>query len=96
MLRHVVIAKFKDGLSESVIAELEKGLKGLPQIIPEIVEFQCGKDVLRSQRSYDFALVSSFADLDALKRYQVHPAHKEVAVKLMESCESVILVDFEV
>ena len=48
------------------------------QQIEEIREFRFGTDVIRSERSYDFGLVSSFEDLDALQRYQVHPDHQKV------------------
>jgi len=94
MLRHVVMCKFKAGASESAIAEIVKGLGGLPAIIPEILEFECGRDVLRSERSYDFVLVAKFENLEKLKRYQVHPEHQKVAVKLREICDSILLVDF--
>ncbi len=95
MLKHVVLLKFKDGVSDSTIADIQKGLEGLPGKIAEIVEFQFGRDVLHSERSYDFALVSEFQNLEAMRRYQVHPAHQEVLVKIKEHCDSILVVDFE-
>ncbi|MGA2028127.1 MAG: Dabb family protein [Syntrophobacteraceae bacterium] len=95
MLKHVVMCKFKNSASESAISEVEKGLGGLPAIISEIMEFEFGKDVLRSERSYDFALVSGFENLEKMERYRVHPAHQKVAVKLKEICDSMLIVDFE-
>ncbi len=95
MLKHVVVSKYKKGVSESAIADMEKGLAALPQKIPEIKQFQWGRDVLHSETSYDFALVSAFENLDALRRYQVNSAHQEIAAKLREICDSLILVDFE-
>lgn len=95
MLKHVVMFKFKNSTSESAIAEVEKELGGLPTIIPEIMEFECGRDVLRSERSYDFALVSEFQNLENMQRYQVHPEHQKVVVKLKEICDSILIVDFE-
>ncbi len=95
MLKHVVLLKFKKGASASAIAEMEKGLAGLPGIIPEIMEFQAGRDVGRSERSCDFALVAGFENLEALQRYAVHSAHKKVAAKIMDLCDSVAVVDFE-
>ena len=88
MLKHVVFLKFKKDVPESAIAEIEKGLGELPDIIPEIMEFQFGRDVLRSERSYDFALVSEFENLEAMQRYQVHPAHQKVVAKIKEVCDS--------
>ena len=58
MLKHVVFLKFKEGVTEAEIAALEKGLAGLPAKIPEIKGFHFGRDVIHSERSYDFALVS--------------------------------------
>ena len=95
MLKHVVFVKFKKDVPESAIAEIEKGLGELPDIIPEIMEFEFGRDVLRSERSYDFALVSEFENLEALQRYQVHPAHQKVVAKLKEVWDSRFVVDFQ-
>jgi len=94
MLRHVVMCKFKAGASESAIAEIVKGLGGLPAIIPEILEFESGRDVMHSERSYDFALVSGFESLESMRQYQVHPAHQKVLVKIKEHCESILVVDY--
>jgi hypothetical protein len=94
MLRHVVMLKFKTSASESAIAEVEKELGGLPAIIPEIIEFEYGRDILRSERSYDFALVSAFENLEKMKRYQVHPTHQKIIAKLKEICDSILVVDF--
>jgi hypothetical protein len=94
MIKHVVFMKFKAGAADGAIAEMEKGMAGLPGAIPEIKEFQCGRDVVRSARSYDFALVATFADLEAMQRYQVHPQHLLVAAKVKELSESVVAVDF--
>ncbi len=94
MLKHVVMAKFKNGASESAIAEVQKELGGLSAFIPEILEFECGRDVLRSERSYDFALVSGFENLEKMKVYQVHPAHQKIVAKLKEIADSILVVDF--
>ena len=96
MLKHVVLLKFKKGASESAIAEIEKGLGELPDIIPEIMEFLFGRDVVRSERSYDFALVSELENLEAMQRYQIHPAHQKVVAKIKEVCDSLLAVDFQI
>jgi hypothetical protein len=71
------------------------GLGGLPGKIAEIKEFRFGKDVIRSERSYDLGLVSSFDDLDALERYQVHPEHQKVLAIIKANISGVVAVDFE-
>ncbi|MGD8315261.1 MAG: Dabb family protein [Syntrophobacterales bacterium] len=94
MLRHVVFFKFKDGVGEEEIVDLEKSLAELPPVIPEILSYEFGRDVVRSEKSYDLALVSTFKDLDAMQRYQKHPDHQVVLQKVNELCESVLAVDF--
>lgn len=94
MLKHLVLLKFKPGVKDSDIAELEKGLAGLPPVIPEIKGYLFGRD-LRPEKTFDFALVSDFADMDALARYRVHPSHVVVLQKVRELCEAVQAVDFD-
>lgn len=95
MLKHVVFMKFKTDIPEMAVREIEAGLAALPAKIPEIKGFEFGRDVLRSERSYDFALVSTFSDLEAMKRYQVHPDHVLVVNKVRSACDSILAVDFE-
>ena len=94
MLKHIVFLKFKPGTNEDDIKGIEKGLAGLPDRIPEIKRYEFGRDILRSNRSYDFALLSEFEDQDAMKRYQVHPYHFAVLNKINAVCENIIVVDF--
>jgi len=94
MLKHVVFFKFKDEVGEEEIVDLEKSLAALPPVIPEILSYEFGRDVVRSERSCDLALVSTFNDLDAMQQYQKHPAHQVVSKKINELCESVLAVDF--
>ena len=87
--------KFKSGVTESDIEELEKMLDDLPNKITEIHLYEFGRDIIRSQRSFDFALVSLFANLEALERYQQHRQHLPVLKKIKQMCENVATVDFE-
>jgi hypothetical protein len=94
MLRHVVLFKFKEGVEEEEITDLESSLAELPPAIPEILSYEFGRDVIHSERSYDLALVSTFRDLESLHRYQKHPDHQIVLRKVNNLCESVLAVDF--
>lgn len=94
MLKHVVFFKFKPEVKEPDIVELEKGLAALPGAIPEIQECVFGRDVIHSERSYDFALVSGFADLKAMERYQQHPDHLRVVAVVKRISSSILAVDF--
>ena len=95
MIQHVVFFKFKPGTEEAKVDAITDGLAGLPDQIAEIRSLVFGRDVIRSERSYDFGLVSTFDDLEALERYQVHPAHQQVVAQVRAVAESVVAVDFE-
>lgn len=94
MLKHVVLFKFNPDTSPAEIDRLIDGLAALPEEIPEIKEFVFGRDVVRSERSYDFALVSMFDDLPSMQRYQIHPDHQKVIAHVKAICSNVVAVDF--
>lgn len=94
MLNHVVLMKFKPGVSEADIDNLEQTLDDLPNTIVEIQMYEFGRDILHTARSYDFALVSLFANQEALQRYQQHAAHMAVGSRLKELCAQIVTVDF--
>ncbi len=93
MLKHIVLLKFKSGVTDREISDLEKAMGSLPGVVPEIIGFQFGRDP-RSEKVFDFALVSDFADFEALGRYRVHPEHVKVLQKVKALSESFQAVDF--
>ena len=95
MITHVVMMQFKPDVTAEAIDELEALLDRLPDRIDEIESYDFGRDVVRSDRSYDFALVSVFANLDTLKHYQVHPDHQVVLKKIGSMCTHIAVVDYE-
>ena len=95
MLKHIVFFKFKPEVGDADISDLEQNLAALPALIPEIKGYEFGRDIIHSERSFDFALVSAFDDLEALKRYQMHPAHLKALNKLLKMCDKIHAVDFE-
>ena len=95
MITHVVLMKFKPDVTDETIEELAALLDRRPDRIDEIQSYDFGRDVVRSERSYDFALVSVFANLDTLKHYQAHPDHQVVVKKLGRMCTHIIAVDYE-
>ena len=95
MIQHLVFLKFKSNATEAMIQEIESGLGSLPARIPEIRYYDFGRDVVRSPRSHDFALVSRFDNLDALKRYSGHPDHQAVLQKILAATDNIVAVDFE-
>ena len=95
MINHVVLIKLKAGVKDADIDALETSLDDLPNRIVEIQAYEFGRDLLHTARSYDFALVALFANLEAVQRYQEHPAHLKVLQTINRLSESIFTVDFE-
>lgn len=94
MITHVVFFKFQPDTSPADIQKLTDGLAALPKDIEEIREYRFGPDLIGSERSYDYGLVSCFDDLEALQRYQVHPEHQKVVSHVKAITSNVVAVDF--
>ena len=94
MLTHIVLFKLKED-SKDQIEELKNRLMAMEGQIPELLSIEVGIDVVRSERSYDLALITKFESLDAMQVYQVHPEHQKVIAFVNTVKESTIAVDYE-
>ena len=94
MLTHIVCWKYKAETSEDQRAEHISRLRALPDVIPNIVSFNVGSDILHLERSFDTGLVAIYLDRAALDVYTDHPAHQEVAALGKRIAERVVSVDF--
>ena len=95
MLTHIVIWKYREDVGEEERLRHVGMLRALVGVIPEIVSFSVGFDVLRLPRSYDTGLVAVFRDRAGLDAYTVHPEHQKVAEFGRGISEHVASVDFE-
>lgn len=95
MIKHLVLFRFKPEVSEADRQAFRDILDALPAKISEIAELQTGFDVIRSPRSFDLALVSSYRDLEDLAIYAKHEHHLPVIERAKEICEQVVSVDYE-
>lgn len=94
MLTHIVCWKYKEGTTEEQRADHVARLRGLPDVIPNIVSFNVGSDILHLERSFDTGLIAVYSDREALDFYTDHPAHQEVVAFGMQIAEKVVSVDF--
>jgi hypothetical protein len=95
MVTHVVLFKLSDPSAENLAATHAK-LLSMQGKIAQLRHLEAGIDVIRSERSYDIALVTRFDSLADLQEYQVHPYHAGEVVPHMKSvCSSIVAVDFE-
>jgi len=95
MLTHIVVWKYRADVEAETRAEHIARLRALVGVIPEIVSFNVGPDVLHLSRSYDTGLVATFQDRAGLDAYTNHPQHVEVAALGRSISAHVASVDFE-
>lgn len=94
MLTHIVCWKYKKGTTAEQVETHLRKLRALPDVIPNILSFNVGKDILHLERSFDTGLVAIYPDRAALDFYTEHPDHLEVAALGKEIAEKVVSVDF--
>ena len=94
MLTHIVCWKYKTETTPEQRAEHIKRLKELPNLIPNVLSFNVGSDILHLDRSFDTGLVATYADRAALDAYNIHPNHQEVVAIGRAISEKVVSVDF--
>ncbi len=95
MVTHLVFFKLNDPSAENMEATRAKLLSMAGQI-PLLKHLEAGVDVIRSERSYDVALITRFDSLADLQAYQIHPYHAGEVIPFMKSvCSSIVAVDYE-
>jgi hypothetical protein len=93
-VQHIVLLKFRDGITADRIAHHLRGLAGLRDRVPGIVDLTIGENFSERSRGYTHALIVTLIDRAALAAYGPHPAHREVAVPLREDAE-LLVVDYD-
>lgn len=94
MLVHIVCWKYRDEITGAVRNDHRRFLRELVGVIPQIVSFDVGEDILHHDRSFDTGLVAKFADRAGLEAYIAHSDHQAVAALGKRIAESVVSVDF--
>ncbi|MDA8412513.1 MAG: Dabb family protein [Desulfobacteraceae bacterium] len=95
MVTHIVMFKLADPTAENLSATRDK-LLSMQGKISQLRHLEAGVDVIRSERSYDIALLTRFDSIEDLQAYQVHPYHAGEVIPHMKSvCSSIVAVDYE-
>ena len=93
MIRNVVLVKLKAGQDAAVIAEIQKGLRGLD--CPGTVSSTVGDDLGLREGSWSFAIVADFTDEDSYRAYDQDAEHNRIRARLAPLAEQVARVQFE-
>ncbi|XP_022137755.1 stress-response A/B barrel domain-containing protein HS1 [Momordica charantia] len=97
IVKHILLAKFKDEITEDQIDKLIKGYANLINLIEPMKAFQCGKDVSIENLHQGFTHVfeSTFESTQGIAEYISHPAHVEFANLFLASLDKVIVIDYK-
>lgn len=99
MVKHIVLWNFVETLTkeerDNAYLKMKELLVPIKDLVPGAVDIQVVKNEMESSNK-DVALISTFETEEALKAYQIHPAHVE-AGKFVRSvtCDRACL-DYEV
>ena len=93
MIRHIVLFKIKEEF-KAEIPQLAKNFYTMKGKVEGLLDLEAGADILGSERSYDLALICTFADRASFDAYQTHPAHMPVKKRMHEVREGSVACDF--
>ncbi len=99
MIKHVVLWRMRGTSAEERREHAEKvksALQALLGKIPGMASLEVGFGAGGDEQLADVCLISTHDDWDALKAYQVHPAHVEAARVIAEARIERRVLDFEV
>ena len=100
MVKHIVMWKFKDSAEgktrEENIALVRDSLYALVGVIDEIKKMEIGADISHTDMSMDMVLLTEFEDVEAMKRYAVHPEHVKVSTYVRKVIESRVVLDYNI
>jgi len=94
MIKHILLFKFKEGVSEEEKNIGIEMLRALKDKVPEIREWEIGVQREKSDRFYDFAQVSSFESVEDMEYFGKNPEHEKVRQYLKERADWV-KVDYD-
>lgn len=103
MIAHVILFTPKGNLPEAARQDLLAGVKAAAAAIPSIRRLRLGPRVTHGlpgyeqmmREHYEFAVVIEFDDMEGLRSYLAHPAHRALGVHFTASAERSLAYDFE-
>ncbi len=96
MIRHIMLMKFKPGVSAADHERCLAAGQELPARIDALRAFTVGDDVARTPRSYDLAIVADLDSLDDLRRYQQDPAHRAFTTLVDPLAAHIVVADVDI
>ncbi len=96
MITHIVLFKWKEGVTEEQISKIFAEIQLLKGKINGVVDVVSGKNFSEWGNGYTHALVVLLRDKDALDSYRKDPRHTKIIAEIEKTEEKSIGIDFEV
>ena len=102
MIRHIVLTKFKDDVSEETIKGIYDGLSAVADKLPGAANFTGGRSQSPEQieRGYMHGFVIDFHSWDALQTYADNEDHKALGGQLVTNAQGgidgILVLDLDV
>ncbi|KAK9082664.1 hypothetical protein Scep_029135 [Stephania cephalantha] len=97
VVKHLLLARFKEDIQPDTIEELIKGYADLVDRIEPMKAFHWGTDVSAENLHQGFTHVfeSTFESVEGVAEYVKHPVHVEFADKFLSALDKVVVVDYK-
>lgn len=89
MIRHVVMWRFRPGLSADRKESFHAAVSALPAHIASIEEMVCGPALSLQPGDIDYVLVLDFEDAGGFRKYKDHDAHRQLIDEHVRECVAV-------
>ena len=76
MIRHVVVFRWDESVTDEQLVEMAAALDALPGAIPDIVSYRHGRDLGIGATNFQYSITADFADVDGFTAYRDHPEHQ--------------------
>ncbi len=95
-VKHIVLVKFTDTASATVVASLSRGFAALPSLIPGLTAFEAGANMSPEGLDHGFthAFVMTFENIRARDAYLPHPHHQAFVEQLKPYLADVLVIDY--
>ena len=98
MVKHIVLFKLKESLSQEekqeVMVSFKNAIEALPAAINYIRKIYVGLNI-NTEEKWDICLESEFDSLEDVRNYAIHPAHVAAASIIKEAKQDRACADYE-
>jgi len=96
VIRHVVMFRWNDSVTDEHLASVSAGLAAQPGAIAEIVAYRHGPDLGLAPTNSDYSITADFANVDYFAIYRDHPEHQRfIAEHITGRVADRVAVQFE-